>query len=189
MVKSELILKTIISLMETTPYNQIKVSRITEEAGISRSTFYFYFKTVQDAVDELEDNFIQGIYDEADAVSRIRNYTFNHKSFSEMLTPTIHYVGTHLHEFRVLSGPNGDPAFHEKLTERMRNMYYALYTTVFEKTSVESELSIAMLASIQWGIYCCWAENSDRISEADVTAYLSKVLVLLDESGFLNQNN
>lgn len=173
--------------METTPYDQIKVSRIAEEAGISRSTFYFYFKTVQEAIDEMEDEFIQGILDEADAVGRIRNYTFNHKGYSEMITPTIHYVGTHLHEFQVMSGPNGDPAFQEKLTKRMKNVYIALYTTVYKKSGVDTELTVALMANAQWGIYRYWAENGDHISEDDVRAYVTRFISCLNESGFFIQ--
>lgn len=187
MIKSELIFEAILKQMETTPYNLIKVSRITAESGISRSTFYFYFKTVQEAIDEMEDEFIQGILDETDAVVRIRNYTYHHKSYSDMITPTIHYVGTHLHEFKVMSGPNGDPAFHEKLTERMKNVYLALYTTIFQKPGVGAELTIALMANAQWGIYRYWAENADHISEDDIRSYVARLLSALNEADFFNQ--
>lgn len=46
---------------EKTPYNQIKIKNITDTAGCNRSTFYEYFDSLDDLLDQAQDQLIDEI--------------------------------------------------------------------------------------------------------------------------------
>ena len=54
----------LIALMEEKPLDKIKVTELTQRAGISRSTFYSYYDSVYDVLQDIEDDFLSHIVDE-----------------------------------------------------------------------------------------------------------------------------
>ena len=52
---------SVIHLMESTDFLQITVKMITEESGISRSTFYRHYESVEAVVLEIEDEILDGL--------------------------------------------------------------------------------------------------------------------------------
>lgn len=176
MVTDLLICNTIIDLMETTPYYKIKVSKVIEKAGISRSTFYFHFESVPEAIERIELDFIKGLSNEQDAIRKITAARRTSKSYEELIQPTISYVHRNLKTFRILAGPNGDPAFQQMLVDRIHNIYTALFTTVSDDIRTDVELTCALMASAQWSIYSYWANNEDTVTEDEIVAYVAKLL-------------
>lgn len=170
-----MICEMVIDNLDRMPMKEIKVSQVTRDAEISRSTFYFYFDSIESAVDAIEDDFISGISDEATAITRIHTSHKNSIKTEKMIEPTVSYVDRNLKTFRVLSGPNGDPNFRKKLCDRIYYIYNALYTTI-ESENYRSALTCELMASAQWAIYSWWANHADEATEAEIINYISQFL-------------
>ena len=64
MLTQKMICNELLKLMEKKPYYKIKVTELVENLGIHRQTFYLHFDSVPDALDQIENEFISGLYDE-----------------------------------------------------------------------------------------------------------------------------
>jgi len=93
------------------PIEKITVSEVCETAGYNRSTFYAYFHDMYDVLDCLEHELIPA--DKLMAV--IFNDLLKKASARETLTAFMDLFLKCDVYFSVLLGPNGDPAFREKL--------------------------------------------------------------------------
>lgn len=100
---------TFVALMKEKPYSAIKVAELTRAAAISRSTFYAYFDSIEDVLQEVEDDFLGNLEDEKD-VRPNRGFSEVAKNFS--------YVRDNLDTFETLTGPNGDPYFATRIGNR-----------------------------------------------------------------------
>lgn len=129
MIAKQKLQATLLALLETTPLEQISVSMLTKSAGIGRSSSYYYYDSVFDLVDEMEEDFIRGIGTESTVSSRIIRMAHEGDVQSRNdIYNTLSYVQKNLTMFRLLSGPNGDPAFQDKLRSRMLNISRVMYS-------------------------------------------------------------
>lgn len=53
--------ESFMALYETDPLNRINIQRITDAAGLSRGTFYYYYRDIFDLLTEIEDELIRGL--------------------------------------------------------------------------------------------------------------------------------
>lgn len=57
-VTKRMIKESLLSLLKEKPLSKIKVSELCERSGINRATFYRHYETLQDALQEIETDFI-----------------------------------------------------------------------------------------------------------------------------------
>ena len=175
MQTEKLICSSLLALMRKKPYDKIKVSELVDYAGISRSSFYFYFNSVNAALDKIENDFIHGISDENSAILRIINSKRKHEDYETLIRPTVEFVKNNLYIFFILSGSNGNPDFQTKLTLRIYTIYNVLYSNS-ALSETEKALTCELMASAQWAIYKWWAQNEKSVNAEDIIKYISKML-------------
>lgn len=61
METNELIINASLELLKTTALNKVKVTDVVKMVGISRSTFYTYFDSVYDVIEQMERDIINGM--------------------------------------------------------------------------------------------------------------------------------
>ncbi|MGN1155087.1 MAG: TetR/AcrR family transcriptional regulator, partial [Agathobacter sp.] len=54
--------ETLLKMLEVKPIHQIQVKALAAELGIGRSTFYAYYDSVYDLLQEIEDDFFANIH-------------------------------------------------------------------------------------------------------------------------------
>lgn len=97
--------KELLKMMKELPVEQIYVKKLCKQAGISRSTFYVYYESVYEVLQDIEDN----IMSEQIAFKHTMHTEENdiHQDIHEILQFTLN----HLEMYQVLLGRYGDPAF------------------------------------------------------------------------------
>ncbi len=176
MIIEKQICECLLDLMEEKPYHKIKVSELVKNAGISRSSFYFYYESIPDVVEQIENNFIKGISDESTAAMRIVSGQANNVSFSDLIRPTIQYVYSHLRVFRILTGPNGNSAFQTRLTERIYNIYNILHSASQANSRIDKTLICELMSGAQWSLYKWWANHEKDASVDDMVEFVTRLL-------------
>lgn len=119
----ESIQNAVIKLMETTDIPEIRVKSILELADVSRSTFYRYYNSVNDVVDELEMQIMEEL-------RNIDRYLMS-SDFSGVYYDTPNPVALEIFKyleskrqfFIVIYGPHGDPRFSYKMTKLVQETY------------------------------------------------------------------
>lgn len=158
---------TFIQMMKEKPYSSIKVAELTREAGISRSTFYVYFDSIEDVLQAVEDEFLSHLADEKDVYTNY-NLTRVAGNFS--------YVRDHMEIYETLTGPNGDPYFATRIGNRSKRVFYNM---VSEKNSPLPDAKLAMINEYNQAgkmqVFRWWGEHKNEVSVNDIIETLDKL--------------
>ena len=120
----EMICDKVMEMMEERPFYKIKVSDLTNETKIGRSTFYLHFDSIYDVIEKIENDCIQGLLEEPSVVNQMYSPLGADRAREQILSVmnlNAKYMRAHSREFRLLLGENGDPAFSLKLAKRIRS--------------------------------------------------------------------
>lgn len=108
------------------PIDQIRVTNIAEKTGISRSSFYFYYDSVYDVVQQIEDDFIDSLHPldhtEANSDTKITKASY------DITLRTLLLFQDHEDTMRALLSQNGDVGFAFRLLNRLKKYYYRVGT-------------------------------------------------------------
>ena len=112
----------VFSLMSTTDIPEIHVGDVARTAGISRSTFYRHFDSVDDVVKGFETDLLANMHD-------INNYALKGRFGQSELDPTptmirrMELLAERRDKVVALNGPHGDPQFVHKATVLMHDHF------------------------------------------------------------------
>jgi len=169
--------------MEHKPYSKVKISELIEEAGVSRSTFYFYFESILSVIDTLEDDLLSKLPDDEALAAQYQLARDGAVGSIATAGLVAKRMEKQLDVFRILSGPNGRNDFQEKFRKKSLHMLRLMSSrSVGDKsTSLLSEF----WAGSQWYVYKWWANKESNLSAQeliDLTVIAMKDLKML----FLN---
>lgn len=158
---------TLIALMKQKPFSAIKVSELTREAGISRSTFYVYFESIEDVLQAVEDDFIANLADEKDVHAN---------SDTSTIARNFAYVRDNMDTFETLTGPNGDPYFAMRIGNRSKRIFYNMDNV---RNSPLSETQLAMINEFnkagKMQVFRWWSEHKNEVSVNEIIETLDKL--------------
>lgn len=127
----------ILSLYRVKPLEDITIKEVCLSLGIPRTTFYYHFDSVRDALEQLEDDFINGVtavYDGA----KIVDYLYNDEAkFEKMISETKDYLFDHYDFLEAILVIRPNYEFQAKWLERIRPHY--------SKATPEHELNVEIL--------------------------------------------
>lgn len=173
MVVEKELKKNLLSLLEKTPLDRVTVSMLAAKTGISRSSFYYYYDSVYEIADEIEEEFIRGLGMENELVVQVFRTSGPEKT-KENIHHVLEYVSKNLQMIRVLSGPNGDPSFQEKLHTRLKNISQVIYS-VSKLSPAKIEVLTEAAAAEQWYVYKWWANHEDEITLDEMVDIVSDI--------------
>jgi len=110
----------VIQQMKTKPFYKIKAKSVADQIGIGRSTFYAYYDSIFDVVQQIEDNLIPN--NELDP--KRASFDTPYSELSQGVQNFINVFVENAEVISVLSGPNGDARFTSKLTLRVKKLFY-----------------------------------------------------------------
>ncbi|MCB0910051.1 MAG: hypothetical protein KDB60_00360 [Propionibacteriaceae bacterium] len=175
-----------VDLLETRPLYCLKITEFVKFAGIGRSTFYMYFDSVYDVLQKVEDEFFDAMQ-RVDSYDPITDLLIRDDDTARSLGPVMDYLGKNLRLIRILSGPNGHPAFEARMVGYIRDLGIqfskAHNTTATDEEQVQLSEFVAggAMASLKW-----WANHEGNFnSDAAFRIFLleSRSIVRLLQSG------
>lgn len=161
------ICETLIDIMEDTPLSKIKVTELTRQAGVSRSTFYNYYDSIFEVVQAIEDDFLSHIVDEKDVGT---------DNDADVVAANFSYVRDHLRVFQILLGPNGDPSFTARFGNRSKRI---LASIAGDSRSNLTETQLAILDEFAMAgklrVFQWWAQHKNDVSVNEIIDMLDRV--------------
>lgn len=151
----------VLKMMEKKPYYAIKVSSVVELANVSRSTFYFYFDSIDSVVDTME-NEIMDALPRSDDVALSYQLVHHNASITQPAGLISAKLEKHLDAFHILSGPNGRPEFAVKFRRKAMEIFRLIARRPILDKSVEA--ACEMWAGAQWYLYTWWAAQEPKIT-------------------------
>ena len=170
----EIILNAVAACLATTDYDCIAVKDVITLANVSRSTFYRYFFSVDEALSELEDKYLDAML----SINRMALMT-RYGGDLEQLTPTLIMRLEMLQEdypaVLALLGPHGSPRFAQKEAEIMRS-YLSEKARGIALSSEEIDLYITYCIEGHNGLIRSWLSSYPELPAASVAQLLNRLL-------------
>jgi len=158
-----------LDMMEERSFQTVKVAQLAERCGISRSTFYVYFDSIYSVIQKIEDIFFENLIEEK---------THNPAIEESVIMDALSSVRNNIHAFKILTGPNGDPSFVARLSNRNKRVLDVLaekqksQATTLELQIVNEFTRGGKLSALQW-----WAEHENEVSVKDMVQILNKIII------------
>ena len=110
---------SVIRLMNDTDFLNITVRMVADDSGVSRSTFYRYYDSIDSVITELEDEILDGIrFINRVALSDQNNKSLIESTFSRLARSSI--LKEHTDFIRVVTGPHGDVRYKDRCMNVIR---------------------------------------------------------------------
>ena len=103
-MSKKMIRDSLIELLETTSINQISVRSICENANVNRSTFYKYYSSQYNLLEEIENELLSAL-----------NYGVSRTDGNVNYIQLLEFISENKEIFRVLLGDNANTAFAQKI--------------------------------------------------------------------------
>lgn len=169
------ITNALITLLDDKDIDRITAVDLARAANISRATLYRYYGSVEDVIDELESEQLEGMRD----VSRYYiSQKLNLENLDEPFPPVVaiaQYVFDNRDFFLAITGPHGDRRFVHKWHQVIREFYLgklAFEGLVNKDTRWYVEFAIAGSDAV----LRYWLEEQSDLSAEQVAPIVQKIL-------------
>jgi len=169
----QLIRSTLLDMLESESFFNIKVTDLVDKAGISRSAFYVYFDSIYDVLQKIEDDYMECFPGEQKVLNIVRGWS--EKSgveHEELYTESSQYTQENMRIYRLLSGPNGDPSFYYKHKNRVTRITHDVVGKgATQKDDNYKKLTAAFLAGGNVAIFDWWAHHPNGIEAEEFSKF------------------
>ena len=167
---TEIIKKEILQMMREMPLEQIKVKKLCDRLNIGRSTFYVYFDSIYDAVEEIEDELMsQKLF-----VNKLNGIS-EFSSLQEEVHASLQFLQDQIEVFEPLLGRYGDESFKYKWAKGITRRFHQLLISD-NKSDEWNENVIAFVVGGVQKMITNWLIHQDSISmEAVEESFLDLV--------------
>jgi Transcriptional regulator len=167
-----LICQSLLDLMESKRYPDIKVTELVKHANISRSSFYIHFDAIEDVLQKIEDDIISEFPDEnSKLIQKIKG------GDPDGLLESLLYIKKNMRKFRILIGEYGDPYFQIRIGNRTSRLLYSSLASANTKlTTTQLKLICENVSSGRWGMYKWWIFHEDEVTLNDIIEMTQKIM-------------
>jgi len=148
------IYEAIASIMLDTDYDKISVQAIASEAGVSRSTFYRYFESVDDAIEALEDRYLD-IMQEINRIGILSKLSPESRKLSSTQVQRLEILHENWQVVLALLGSHSNPRFMQKEIALMSS-YLATKIEGVDLSEDETDLYVNFIISGHNGLVVRW---------------------------------
>ena len=163
----------VFALMETTDIPDIRVADVTRLAGISRSTFYRRFGSVDEVVKAFETDLLANMHS-------INSYALKARFGQSELDPTptmirrMELLSERRDKVVALNGPHGDPQFVHKATILMHDHFRERLADV-EGPATYRDFYLAFVLAGHHNVIQYWLEERPDVSPEVVAGLLNRL--------------
>lgn len=178
----------VFSLMETTDIPDIRVADVIRRAGVSRSTFYRHFNSVDDVVKAFETDLLANMHS-------INSYALKARFGQSELDPTptmirrMELLAERRDKVVALNGPHGDPQFVHKATILMHDHFRERLSEV-EGSETYRDFYLAFALAGHHNVIQYWLEKRPDVPPEVVAGVLNRLFYapfFLDETNALRE--
>ena len=161
--------------MRSTDADKISVKDFVQKSNISRSTFYRYYNTIDELLQSVEDEFIEGMRDCSRYYISTPIDVHNLGQPCSSFVKIAEYLSEHKEEFLVLTGFHGDARFVSRFKKLIKEFYsgkVAFEGIIADNLDVYIEFVIAgNIATIRY-----WLEKKTNMKPEDIAPIMQRML-------------
>lgn len=174
------IIQTFLHFLKERELTEISVRDITWELGINRSTFYLHFEDKYDLLTKIEDELIEKLYTQLNALPPvdIKEITFNYSM------AMFRFIEIHRTMFQLLLSPNNRPRFRLTLKALFRDNFENIYMKQIiprPSITIPANYVSAFATSAMLGLIIEWLKDEKAISAEEINENFYKILAFIQE--------
>lgn len=159
---------SLLELLQTKKIKDITVLELCKSANINRTTFYKYYKDVDDLVLKIEESLLSDL--EKNIIDIKRNYLI---SFTGKIIETI---SSHKEIYTRLLGENGDHTFLSRILSLVYSQSLAEWQKLLRKATKEDlEKIYSFIVDGTIGIVNEWIKNDCQEEPNNVAIFINKI--------------
>lgn len=159
---------TLIIIMKHKPVNDITVLELCKRANINRTTFYKYYKDIDDLLEITENNLIKDLGKYIPEIKRNYLLSFTNKIIEE--------INNYKEIYTVLLGENGDHSFLRKILSLVYQESQVEWKKLLKKATDEDINNIYnFIVDGTIGIIKNWINNKCKESPNSIAIFINKI--------------
>jgi AcrR family transcriptional regulator len=178
----KIIREVLCQLIDEKGFNDISITDLTTRADINRGTFYLHYNDKFDLLEQVENEFIQELYEYTKD-----NIFINFLNESSLNNPPpfmvklFGYMKENAKFMKVLLGPNGSPSFQLKLKKLLEaNLFQnkQINTLMKDKLLVPEAYFLSYVLSAHLGVLQQWLNSNMEVAPEELALILVKMFYL-----------
>ena len=169
-LSKKMLRESLIKLLSEKNIHKISVREICENAEINRTTFYKYYGSPYDLLNDIEDQFLI----EIDNFLVSRNIAGFQES--QRLTKTLTFINDNLDSFRMLFNNNVDQTFPEKLFGLPQIRQRLSQRLDLNYTKMETDYIFTFIVNGGFSMIRDWVNKDERESAEEMAAVLNQTI-------------
>lgn len=160
----------LVQLLLTKRIEKIRIAELCEAAKISRRTFYLYYESIYDLLQEVEDNLLLSLRQAGEEFTK--THSLEYENLYEFNLAIYTHILNQRDRFLALLGRYGDISFHYRYRTQIKNNYLKLFKFKKELEHYNSDIISYFMASgneetiVFWlETQCCSIEEFARIMQ------------------------
>ena len=159
---------TLLSIMKTKNIKDITVLELCKQANINRTTFYKYYKDVEDLIISIEETLISNLQTNIQDIKRNYLITFANK--------IIEAIYSNKEIYSALLGKNGDHKFLRKILNLVYNESIQEWQKLLKKASIDDlEKIYNFIVDGTIGIIENWIEKNLNDEPNNISIFINKI--------------
>lgn len=156
--KKFLIQQQLIHEMQSKDIHEIKVKQLVDTLHISRSTFYMYYDSIFDVLQDIEDSFATNVQNISVSFWAYPPNSHYLKEPHPIILKALQCIKDHKELAKVLWGPHGDPSFKIKCRKMIRHAFFPKHLVETSKND-DSLYQTAFMTGGHLELVNCWIDN------------------------------
>ena len=140
------------SLYKEKGIDAVSVNEICKEAGIAKSTFYFYFDDKYSVLEAIENDLLEGLKGLVEDIHGVDIGLVSRGLPIDGAEPIVVFIKENMDEFKVILGPRGDASFESRWRQNISRKFMELFIKEMTK-SANPGLSCSIFSSALIGAY------------------------------------
>ena len=169
--------KALLELIEEKGIEGVTVSDLTERADVNRGTFYLHYRDTAELMHQLKEEIFVGLTEKLRFIRplELASYSDRDRAYPPAVQ-TFEYILEHRDFFRVILGPNGDPAYMLQIKKFMMEHLTALFPRDAGNPAVPPDYLFAYITSAQLGVLQHWFETGNQLTPAEVALLITRIV-------------
>ena len=144
--------RVFLALLKEKGIDGVSVNEICREAGIAKSTFYFYYADKYSVLEAIENDLLDGLADISSNIMKVDLATVSKGLAIDGSMEIIDFIKEHFEEFKAIMGPRGDSSFETRWRQNISKKFQDLFIKDMKGTG-NAGLSCTIFASALIGAY------------------------------------
>lgn len=178
-----------LALYKSHPISKISIKRIADGAGLSRGTFYYYYRDIYNLLTEIEDELVGGL----DSTVRDQNILDNMASGSSekkletavnWYINTLDFLAQNRMDFLTLYNGSDRNSFIDKMKKNSRENLKVAFEYIFDSTGGAKKYLIEYVSAGSIASYMSWLETGMEQSPHEIAAVIMGMMFKVRDASF-----